>query len=157
MTRWLRLAALVRSGRILSLGTELRRLSTPIIPQMPSRPSKAKGTDTDTQPLKGSGLHAITGPQGVTIDREFTVDGTLLEAWASAKSFRPKDGSSEPPGEGRKGERDFHGEQRECDRRRRQRCALSTANLRQRRKPSAPSFGLPKLRPRSNLVAAALR
>jgi len=27
----------------------------------------------------------------------FSVDGTLLEAWASPKSFRPKDGSGEPP------------------------------------------------------------
>ncbi len=40
----------------------------------------------------------------------FSVDGTLLEAWASLKSFRPKDGSGEPPGPGRNGERDFHGE-----------------------------------------------
>jgi transposase len=31
----------------------------------------------------------------------FSVDGTLLEAWASLKSFRPKDGSGEPPGPGR--------------------------------------------------------
>jgi hypothetical protein len=31
----------------------------------------------------------------------FSVDGTLLEAWASLKSFRPKDGSGEPPGRGR--------------------------------------------------------
>jgi transposase len=28
----------------------------------------------------------------------FSVDGTLLEAWASTKIFRPKDGSGEPPG-----------------------------------------------------------
>ncbi len=27
----------------------------------------------------------------------FTVDGTLMEAWASLKSFRPKDGSGDPP------------------------------------------------------------
>ena len=27
----------------------------------------------------------------------FSVDGTLIEAWASMKSFRPKDGSEEPP------------------------------------------------------------
>jgi transposase len=45
----------------------------------------------------------------------FSVDGTLLEAWASPKSFRPKDGSGEPPGPGRNGERDFHGEQRTND------------------------------------------
>ena len=42
----------------------------------------------------------------------FSVDGTLLEAWASMKSFRPKDGSGAPPGPGRNGERDFHGEKR---------------------------------------------
>jgi len=30
----------------------------------------------------------------------FSVDGTLLEAWASVKSFRPKDGSGDPPGPG---------------------------------------------------------
>jgi transposase len=41
-----------------------------------------------------------------------SVDGTLIEAWASMKSFRPKDGSGEPPGLGRNGERDFHGETR---------------------------------------------
>jgi transposase len=42
----------------------------------------------------------------------FSVDGTLIEAWASIKSFRPKDGSDEPPGPGRNGERSFHGEKR---------------------------------------------
>src|ERR1700759_1451351 len=59
-----------------------------------------------------------------------SVDGTLIEAWArlakgsakrslvewpdegSMKSFRPKDGSGEPPGPGRNGARDFHGEAR---------------------------------------------
>jgi len=42
----------------------------------------------------------------------FSVDGTLIEAWASMKSFRPKDGTGEPPAAGRNGERDFHGEKR---------------------------------------------
>jgi hypothetical protein len=42
----------------------------------------------------------------------FSVDGTLIEAWASMKSFCPKDGGGEPPGPGRNGERDFHGEKR---------------------------------------------
>ena len=42
----------------------------------------------------------------------FSVDGTLIEAWASMKSFRPKDGSGGPPTPGRNGERDFHGEKR---------------------------------------------
>ena len=45
-------------------------------------------------------------------DDHFSVDGTLVEAWASIKSFRPKDGSGEPPADGRNGERDFHGEKR---------------------------------------------
>jgi transposase len=45
----------------------------------------------------------------------FSVDGTLLEAWASLKSFQPKDGSGEPPGPGRNRERDFHGERRTND------------------------------------------
>ena len=30
----------------------------------------------------------------------FSVDGTLIEAWASMKSFKPKDGSDEPPADG---------------------------------------------------------
>jgi transposase len=45
-------------------------------------------------------------------DDHFSVDGTLIEAWASMKSFRPKDGSGEPPARGRNSERDFHGEKR---------------------------------------------
>ena len=40
----------------------------------------------------------------------FSVDGTLIEVWAFMKSFRPKDGSGEPPASVRNGERDFHGE-----------------------------------------------
>ena len=43
----------------------------------------------------------------------FSVDGTLIEAWASMKSFKPKDGSDEPPaGGGRNAEADFHGKKR---------------------------------------------
>jgi transposase len=47
----------------------------------------------------------------------FSVDGTLLEAWASMKSFRPKDGgpddgSGGEGGSGRNAERDFRGERR---------------------------------------------
>jgi transposase len=43
-------------------------------------------------------------------DEHFTVDGTLVEAWASQKSFRRKDGQGKPPGPGE--EVDFHGEKR---------------------------------------------
>jgi transposase len=44
----------------------------------------------------------------------FSVDGTLIEAWASTKSVKPKDGSGEPPtkGGGRNAEADFHGQKR---------------------------------------------
>lgn len=48
-------------------------------------------------------------------DDHFSVDGTLVEAWASLKSFRAKDGGDEPPAPGRNGERDFHGEKRAND------------------------------------------
>jgi len=43
----------------------------------------------------------------------FSVDGTLLEAWASIKSFRRKDGGdNDSTGPGRNAERNFHGEKR---------------------------------------------
>src|SRR4051812_28946499 len=45
-------------------------------------------------------------------DKHFSVDGTLIQAWASMKSFRPKDGSGGHRAPGRNGERDFHGERR---------------------------------------------
>jgi transposase len=55
-------------------------------------------------------------------DDHFSVDGTLIEAWASIKSFRPKSlssgedpsngGDDGSPGSGRNAERDFHGEKR---------------------------------------------
>ena len=45
----------------------------------------------------------------------FSVDGTLLEAWASTKSFRPKDGSGPPADPGRNGEQDFRGQKRSND------------------------------------------
>lgn len=60
----------------------------------------------------------------------FSVDGTLIEAWASMKSFKPKDdakggdGDNNAPGvpdgappkaTGRNAERDFHGEKRSND------------------------------------------
>jgi transposase len=46
----------------------------------------------------------------------FTVDGTLLESWASLKSFRPKEGGNGTPTTGEKNPNvDFHGEQRTND------------------------------------------
>jgi hypothetical protein len=42
----------------------------------------------------------------------FSVAGALIEAWASMKSFRPRDGSDDPPPSsgGRNRETDFHGQ-----------------------------------------------
>jgi len=47
-------------------------------------------------------------------DEHFSVDGTLIDAWASMKSFRPKDGSDDDgtPSGGRNAERDFRGQKR---------------------------------------------
>jgi len=61
-------------------------------------------------------LAAVLGQpqvQALLSQEHFSVDGTLIEAWASMKSFKPKDGSSEEgPGGGRNAERDFRGEKR---------------------------------------------
>jgi transposase len=56
--------------------------------------------------------------EGLLSDEHFTVDGTLVEAWASLKSFQPKgsdgpDGGSE--GKGRNAEVDFRGQKRKND------------------------------------------
>lgn len=45
-------------------------------------------------------------------DEHFTVDGTLLEAWASHKSFRPKGGSNTPPDDPGNPTVNFRGEPR---------------------------------------------
>ena len=51
---------------------------------------------------------------GLLSDEHFTVDGTLLEAWASQKSFRPKDRPDPPSDEptGRNPTVNFRGEER---------------------------------------------
>jgi transposase len=48
------------------------------------------------------------GVKPLLSDEHFSVDGTLIEAWASQKSFRPKDGSD---GDGS----NFHGQKRKND------------------------------------------
>jgi transposase len=50
--------------------------------------------------------------KGLLSSEHFSVDGTLIEAWASMKSFVAKDGSGEPPSAGRNGERNFREEKR---------------------------------------------
>jgi transposase len=46
---------------------------------------------------------------GLMSDEHFTVDGTLIEAWASQKSFQRKDGGTDGDG------RNFHGDERKND------------------------------------------
>jgi transposase len=49
---------------------------------------------------------------GLTSDEHFSVDGTLLEAWASLKSFQPKDQKKKKPDDPSNPTVDFHGERR---------------------------------------------
>src|SRR5436305_12326756 len=64
---------------------------------------------------------------GSSANEHFSVDGTLIEAWASHKSFQPKDGSDDGDGS------NFHG---------------------QRRKNAHPAFFLSQVEP--NLKATAI-
>ena len=52
--------------------------------------------------------------KNLTSDEHFTVDGTLLEAWAGIKSYQRKDGKNRPPSDDDPGNPtvDFHGEKR---------------------------------------------
>ena len=45
----------------------------------------------------------------------FSVDGTLIEAWASAKSFRPKNTEHDGGSDGGNADRNFHGQKRRND------------------------------------------
>ncbi len=53
--------------------------------------------------------------EGLLSDEHFTVDGTLLEAWASQKSFKPKGGARTPPDDPKNPTVNFRGETRRND------------------------------------------
>ena len=55
--------------------------------------------------------------KGLTSDEHFSVDGTMIQAWAGQKSFKRKDGDgdSDPKGGGRNPDVDFRGEPRRND------------------------------------------
>lgn len=55
--------------------------------------------------------------RGLLSKEHFSVDGTLIQAWASQKSFRPKDGSDDqrPGGGGRNAQADWKGQTRSND------------------------------------------
>lgn len=60
---------------------------------------------------------ALADKRGLLSKEHFSVDGTLIQAWASQKSFKPKDGSDDQTGggAGRNGEVDWKGKPRAND------------------------------------------
>ena len=59
----------------------------------------------------------LADDRGLLSKEHFSVDGTLIQAWASQKSFRPKDGSDDqrPGGGGRNAQADWKGQSRSND------------------------------------------
>jgi transposase len=59
----------------------------------------------------------LADSRGLLSKEHFSVDGTLIQAWASQKSFRPKDGSDDqrPGGGGRNAQADWKGQPRSND------------------------------------------
>src|SRR5215813_10186575 len=55
---------------------------------------------------------ALARERGLLSDEHFTVDGTLIEAWASLKSFKRKDAPPAPPDDPGTPTVNFHGERR---------------------------------------------
>jgi hypothetical protein len=62
-------------------------------------------------------IMGLADAKGLLSKEHFSVDGTLIQAWASHKSFRPKDGSDDqtPPAPGRNAEADWKGKRRTND------------------------------------------
>jgi transposase len=64
-----------------------------------------------------SEIMQLADAKGLLSKEHFSVDGTLIQAWASHKSFRPKDGSDDqtPSGPGRNAQADWKGKPRSND------------------------------------------
>jgi transposase len=64
-----------------------------------------------------TGVMGLAEAQGLLSKEHFSVDGTLIQAWASHKSLRPKDGSDDqtPSGPGRNAQVDWKGKPRTND------------------------------------------
>ena len=73
--------------------------------------------NTDTASVFFATIRDQAKRKGLISNEHFTVDGTLLEAWASMKSFRPKDDSDPDDGNdgGRNPSVDFRGQKRTND------------------------------------------
>jgi transposase len=63
-----------------------------------------------------SEIMRLADARGLLSQEHFSVDGTLIQAWASQKSFRPKDGSDDQgSGGGRNAQADWKGQARSND------------------------------------------
>jgi len=76
---------------------------------------RARLVDTDVAQRFFDAVVKMARGEGLLSDEHFTVDGTLIEAWASLKSVRPKDGPPPPPGGDGSGMVDFKGQRRRND------------------------------------------
>lgn len=65
--------------------------------------------DTDLAKKFMERIQAQAEKANLISKEHFSVDGTLIEAWASIKSFRPKDEKTPPPKETRNDDVDFRG------------------------------------------------
>ena len=70
---------------------------------------RARLVDTDVAQRFFDAVVKMARREGLLSDEHFTVDGTLIEAWASLKSVRAKDGPPPPPGDDGSGMVDFMG------------------------------------------------
>ena len=77
--------------------------------------NRARLLDGDIAEAFFAEVLAAIKDDGLLSDEHFTVDGTLLEAWASHKSFKPKGGSERPPDDPKNPTVNFHGETRRND------------------------------------------
>jgi len=66
----------------------------------------------DVARLFFEGVVGVAKKQSLISKEHFTVDGTLIEAWASLKSFKKKDRKDPPPDDPGNPTVDFHGEKR---------------------------------------------
>lgn len=66
----------------------------------------------DVARLFFEGVVSVAKERGLISAEHFTVDGTLIEAWASIKSFKKRGGKDEPPDDPGNPTVNFHGEKR---------------------------------------------
>jgi len=100
----------------------------------------------------------IAKSKGLTSDEHFSVDGTLIAAWASQKSVRRRDGSDDdnPDGVGRNAGRNFHGEKRSNETHASRTDPEALLARKSNAQPSRPSYaGHVLMENRNGLIVAA--